>query len=601
MSRRLTTSLFSSVIEPRDLAFSARSILDRVRNITSEKLGGLIGYCDLLTLVACTILAAGLVIYFFAIIAPWVMLRADLLMWEETDFVGNMIKLNNGVSIYTDPSDNNSLIYNPASFFVTYSIAWIFGATQSIPFLRVIQLAFTVCSAVVATSCVYRLRRLAFPGVHQHRSSGLWLVFTFLVMFLVATSPNANRFVYALHVDSLALLVSMVCFWSILRYGEAKSFSSLVLICGCIVVAFLTKQFLVSWSASAFIFILFVTPEPRRIFGFLIIVTTFLGLAIGTCYLLWGDNYWFWAFEVMGGVRREIAISPDHTYGISLARSFDHLLRLWLELSIGAVGAKLLLHEKATKASLGIVSAWVVLVAAETLSSGAGWGLLYHFGPGVLIGAILLFAALPIAWYGAPSVEGSRSFWFPVVRTCVSIVVVVAMLSALQVMPSGLPGHPRAIKALQRTPDLSRYVGEIEAEFQGEDANEILLGVGNWVYLSSGVVQRDRAVSIADQPFGNIYENVDIAIERIRAGKYKKILLQNYDSGRFFYEWEIWPRPAGFRAAIEENYREVRRIKPPEGNPSMPFYLTMGDEVVVFVRRDDNLPPVARLAAKDVR
>lgn len=180
---------------------------------------------DYLALIACCFFAAGLIVFFVLMVKPLVFLRADILMWEETDFVGNIIKMNIGEPIYTAPSDSNSLIYNPLAFLVTYAIAWLTGLTKSVGGLRAIQLLYVGLAALVATYTTRRLSRFAFPD-RGTRYARIWTVLTFFAMLLIATSPNVNRFVYTLHVDALSLLVSVVSFWAMLYYAEKRSLGS---------------------------------------------------------------------------------------------------------------------------------------------------------------------------------------------------------------------------------------------------------------------------------------------------------------------------------------------------------------------------------------
>jgi hypothetical protein len=285
----------------------------------------------------------------------------------------------------------------------------------------------------------------------------------------------------------------------------------------------------------------------------------------------------------MGGIRKEISFSPEHLHGISLARSFDHLNRLILELLIGVMGIWFLLGGGETDRIVGLGVAWAALVASETLSSGAGWGLLYHFGPGVLIGAIFFISALPAIWHS--NSDEAKGFTYSAIRAATFCALLIGVYSAWHVTPSGDRNHPRYVKALQRSGDLDRYIHEIESEFSGFEPEKVLLGVGNWVYLQSDTLQKDRAVSLADQPFAGIYENFDFTLARIRGKAYDKILLQNFNSPRFLYEWELWKRPSGFREAILDNYVAVKQIAPPADNPALQNYVLMADEVTVFVPR----------------
>jgi hypothetical protein len=83
-------------------------------------------------LLLCLGLAVVLVSYYIKFIQPFVFLPADILMWAETNFVGDIIKLRVGAPIYTAPSDSNAFIYTPAAPILTYLISWLLGEPTSI-------------------------------------------------------------------------------------------------------------------------------------------------------------------------------------------------------------------------------------------------------------------------------------------------------------------------------------------------------------------------------------------------------------------------------------------------------------------------------------
>ena len=542
-----------------------------------------------LSLIFCTGLAASLVAFFLLLIKPLVFLRADILMWEETDFVGNIIKFNIGAPLYTPPADSNSLIYNPAAFVATYALAQIFGLTKSVVGLRLIQVGFVVCAALLATVCARKLYRLAFPE-RSMRDGALWAVFTFLALFLAATTPNSNKFVYTLHVDAFALLVSVAAFWAMLRYAERDSLKNLVLMAVFPALGFLTKQFLVSWAAVMLIFLFIYSPGRYKRLGLLALLAgTFVALAFAVCYLLWGDDYIFWTFEVMGGERKRIAFSPD-SQSLSLARGFDHLARVWTEIFVGIAGGWFLLRGSAAAGGkvrlvAALTGAWLALVAGEAFSSGAGWSVLYHFGPGVLIGAVFLFAALPFVWE-AEETEAGNARLFRYARAFVMCAAVTAVFFAWNVVPTGDKNSPRYLRGIQTSPDIERYVADIEREFETEAPEKVLIGLGSWVYLRHDVLQKDRAVSLSDQPMRGMYENFDVTVRRIRDKTYRKILVHDFHTPYFLYDWDDWARPSGFRAALLENYVEIRRIEPPNGNSSLPSQIMYAGAVSVFVPRE---------------
>lgn len=540
---------------------------------------------DYLALIACCFFAAGLIVFFVLMVKPLVFLRADILMWEETDFVGNIIKMNIGEPIYTAPSDSNSLIYNPLAFLVTYAIAWPTGLTKSVGGLRAIQLLYVGLAALVATYTTRRLSRFAFPD-RETRYARIWTVLTFFAMLLIATSPNVNRFVYTLHVDALSLLVSVVSFWAMLYYAEKRSLGSLLIMAVCPAIGFLTKQFLISWIGVMLVFLVVLDPKNlKRLVLFVVLSCGLALIAFASCYALWGENFLFWTVEIMGGERKAIVFSPD-SHSISLVRSLDHIIRAWPEIFVGIIGTWFLLRLGNSKNVAPLIVAWIVLLASEGVSSGAGWSVLYHFGPGAMIGAVFLFSALPEIWKRfAREAAAKPQFLRPWINASFLMASVVAIFMAWHVVPTGDKNSPRYIRGISDLKDVDRYVAEIENEFEGVNAEKVLLGVGSWIYLRDDVLQKDRAVALSDQPLGGIYENFDITVGRLRNRTYEKILVQDFHSPYFLYDWSNWPKPSGFRDALSENYVEIKLIEAPKGSPTLPLQILNAGPVSVFVRR----------------
>ena len=116
-----------------------------------------------LCLLAAAAVAWALVGYYGWFIRPFVALPADILMWSETNFVGDVIKLQTGRPLYTPAAESNSFSYTPAAPLVTYAVAWVAGYPASIPAFRVIQLAFVAVAAVLATIACCLVYGLASP------------------------------------------------------------------------------------------------------------------------------------------------------------------------------------------------------------------------------------------------------------------------------------------------------------------------------------------------------------------------------------------------------------------------------------------------------
>lgn len=563
--------------EPQDLVQSVVSERERGESLVSIRY---------FSLFACLALTLVLIVCYAVLIKPLVMLPADILMWEEGNFVGDIIKLRIGAPLYTTPSDNNSLIYTPLSPVLTYLISRVFNLSTSIVGWRFIQIGFVVCAALIATRCSWSLRRLADPD-YRVGFPKTWMAFTFCALFLTATAPEVNRFVHTLHVDALALLISVISFWTMLRYLRKPSTAGIVLMAVCPALGYLTKQFLISWAVVMFVFLVFHNyRDIKRIILFCVLAAGLIGLAMGGCYLLWGDPYIFWTFKVMGA-RKSLALSPASP-GISVMRMFDHMLRSWLEISTGLVGGFLVLTKRRHVMRLlgPLWVAWLALMLSEIFSSGAGWDTVYHFGPGVLIGMTWLIAGLQLYWPKPSDVNTTTEFprltyW---AKTAIAVISVVTIMIGLGVVPTGKRTSARYWGRTAPVPDVTRYLADIESEFNGLPRDKVLLDIGNWVYLPESVLQKDRAVSVADQPPVGNYENIDLIVQHIRQQTYQKILVHDLDSPFFIYDWHDWPRPSGVRQALRESYKEVRTIPALEGRELFPESAFTGPITVLVPR-----------------
>ncbi len=510
------------------------------------------------SLFVCLLLSGFLALFYFYKIIPFVFLPADLLMWAETNFVGDMIKLYNGIPFYTPPGESNSLVYTPGAPLVTFAIARALNLPMDIAVWRMIQLGFTVCAAWIATVCFRRLYGLVYMDAPlPFRKT--FLVFTFLGLTLAATAPRTNPFAYCLHCDALALLVSVMTFWTMLFFLKRPNVPRTFLLSVGVVAGYLTKQVLVSWFAVILVFlILHESRNIRRLMIFAATAVILVGAAVGVCYSLWGQNFIFWTFEVTGGTRRNIGFWGPGYY-LSIPRAMDHLIRAWPDISLGLGGGFLILRGRDIRRLWALWVAWIVLILFEALSSSVGWGNLYHFGPGVLIGAVWLFVGIPQFWNTPDQASEPETSLLPLARPCFAAAGIFTMFIGLSVVPSADQNAARTWKG-GISPDMSRYVAEIEKEFEGIPSDRILLDVGNWIYLRHSFLARDRAVSLADQPCGKIYKNFDGVIGRIRNQVYDKILVRNFHSPFFLYDWGSWPKPTGVRAALLGSYREERVI-----------------------------------------
>lgn len=490
---------------------------------------------------AASALLYGGVVAVLAIDLHWIAGRirfpADILIWSESEFVNDILKLRLGYPLYTAQANNESFTYTPGAQGVTYLIARLFGGENSIPLYRVVQVGFTLAATGLALASARRLMQLG--GVALRARSALLVSSIGLpFLFLVATNPLSNPFTQDLHNDALALLVNVLGFWLLLRYIQGRDLRVLAAMALIPVVGFAVKQSLLLWG-PLYLFYLVAFDERRswrRVLIFSVGSAGAVGVALLVANALWGEPFWYWTFEVLGA------------RGVSLLRAVQHTIDLWFYWVLGGVGGLLLLRGGTTRVLIGPLLVWLALFGAETYTSGTAW-MLNHAGPGCLLAGSWFLAGLARLASVTELPRDRLQRWTQALGTTALLLV---LLGGLQLVRIPLPAIP---------PDGERYVSQIEAEFLDQPAGEVLLDVGSWIYARHGVVMKDRATSIGERGFSQTGDFTGV-LDRIRRREYRRILVRNYHTGGFWYDDPGWSVPSGIRAELSSNYREVRTIAP---------------------------------------
>jgi hypothetical protein len=477
-------------------------------------------------------------IYFFWVRSA-VTYPGDFLTWSEGDFVSDILKVQTGYPIYTPQVNNESFIYTPGCQLLTYFLAWTFKNPNSIPVYRMIQIGYTLLAVLGAFLCIRVILRIS-PFRQQMIMPRLWGKISILYLFLIATNSVTNPFIHALHNDSLAQLYSVIAFLLLLTYIWKHDKRLLIVMMFVPAAGFLVKQNLIIW-APLYCFHLAFFDRPfslKRLTVFALASFGAIGLTVFGCYLIWGKPFLYWTFMVTG----------KHPF--SALRSFQHMMNVWVYYALGLSGGLILLRGKVIQKLLSPWLIWLAFISIETYTSGIAW-MTNHIGPGSLISGVWFLAGLRVIWpeFSRFIQESSRPVaWL---KAGISIMLVGFLFSGLGVVRIPLPAMPK---------DAYRYLHEIEQQFEGESAKDILLDVGSWVYIKDKVIMKDRAPSIGDRGYGEIGDFSGI-IQRIEQHRYSKILLRNYHSPDFSYDHYLWRKSSGIRKALLNNYHEVGLIK----------------------------------------
>ena len=130
--------------------------------------------------------------------------------------------------------------------------------------------------------------------------------------------------------------------------------------------------------------------------------------------------------------------------------------------------------------------------------------------------------------------------------------------------------------------DAYRYINDIEKEFNGQSAKDVLLDIGSWVYIKGGVIMKDRAPSIGERGYSETGDFSGI-LQRLQEKHYSKILIRHLNEPDFFYDYYLWPKSSGIRKALLDNYREIRKIKGVQSNKNDQHLYYFFDDISILV------------------
>jgi hypothetical protein len=368
------------------------------------------------------------------------------------------------------------------------------------------------------------------------------------LLFLIATNLTTNQFVQFLHNDALALLITMVAYWLLLKYAETRSTAILAGMAMLPALGFMVKQSLLIWAVLYGLYLLVFDRLPwRRLVAFGLGMGAMAGAVIGGCYLIWGHDFWYWTFTVMGN------------HAVSPLRSFEHALAGWGFFVIGITGGLLIQAGNGDRRVLGAWLAGMLLLAVETYSSGVAW-MLNHMGPGALIAAIWLGAAVARHLPAVIPPQPAGLFSPNALRASAVFAVFILMLGGLGAIRIPTAGIP---------PDARRYVEAIEKAMEGPPREKVLLDMGSWLYLPGGIVMKDRGAPAGEAGYTGTV-NFEGFMARIVARHYDRILVRDLHSPVFNYDYALWGESSGVRSALLQYYRETATIPAVEANGRHP-------------------------------
>ena len=272
---------------------------------------------ELLGLVIIAAVCLGLVAIYFFWVSAFIRFPADILIWSESDFVNDILKIKTGYPLYTNQANNESFIYPPGVQVITHLVSLLIGNPGSIPVYRSIQVVFAIIAAGIALFSAMKLS--PSEPFSKPLNAVLWGITGNAMLFLIATNVITNPFTHNLHNDSLAQLVAIAAFLLLVLYSQTGKTMFLIGMAVLPGLGFLVKQSLAIW-AGLYLFYMIFFDRPFSLRKTLLFGLSAFGcilLAVASGYALWGDDFWYWVIIVL------------RQRGVSLLRSIEHFTLVW--------------------------------------------------------------------------------------------------------------------------------------------------------------------------------------------------------------------------------------------------------------------------------
>jgi hypothetical protein len=170
-------------------------------------------------LVALTAVTALFVIALVAVVAQRVAFPYDYLIWSESPFLTNMLKLHNGAPIYGPLSDANSFVYAPGLEYLCQAILGPFGLALDVRACRIVNVAVGALAAITAALIMTRLTAAMTSATRPRGMAVLLAGLAILVLFKSFTADVCHPDnLHALH-----LMVSIALTQRALSRGDSRA------------------------------------------------------------------------------------------------------------------------------------------------------------------------------------------------------------------------------------------------------------------------------------------------------------------------------------------------------------------------------------------
>jgi hypothetical protein len=234
------------------------------------------------------------------------------------------------------------------------------------------------------------------------------------------------------------------------------------------------------------------------------------------------------------------------------------VVQTWIFPALFLIAGIALIRSTRQRALIVLWLTAVGLYAIEAYTSGIAW-MLNHMAPGAVLAGVWAVAALFATW---PRLVESHD---AVAGSTVLRLGRAAALSAIIMLALGGAG---AIRRPERglPPDADRYRRDLERAVAEtfSRGGRVLLDHGTWVYLPRNETVGDRSAA-AGELGASGKGDFSGFLGRIRSRYYDRIIVRDFLAPNFFYDYHLWDRSSGIRAALLEHYRVVATIPAMKG------------------------------------
>jgi len=147
---------------------------------------------------------------------PW-----DILIWAESPFMTNMLKLQQGQSLFLPPEQVNSFVYTPGLEYITYMLLSPFGLETDVRFCRAVSVFIGLSAALTIAIAVQRLATIASAESPEQRIKPAALLTACFFLFTLIIFGNFTADIP--HPDNLYILHFSLCFLLTLKALESGS------------------------------------------------------------------------------------------------------------------------------------------------------------------------------------------------------------------------------------------------------------------------------------------------------------------------------------------------------------------------------------------